>query len=251
MTEDYFTVYEKVIDPFSSLGLLRNYDPPKIEPVVPTYSRLNNLEEKKDALKSWFNFKLPQSSSIISGEGISDNMLDQLLKQEGKHSTSDGKLVAKAGKQFGESFVTGPYGMVYKHIDENGNLLSKPVAFKAGETVSEEWARKNARAYYNKTAQEWKDTLKGENISQDELDALVSASGGTAKSKQALKEFVISHWDDKKAISDYLRNFATTAAGNHKRMPGLVLRRQQEADWFLGDKRDSTEYLKNRKLYNV
>jgi hypothetical protein len=50
--------------------------------------------------------------------------------------------------------------MVYKHIDENGNLLKNPVSFKEGEHVDKDWAEKNARAYYNKRAKEWADLLR-------------------------------------------------------------------------------------------
>jgi hypothetical protein len=49
--------------------------------------------------------------------------------------------------------------MAYKHIDEQGNLLKKIIHFKSGEKVTEDWARKNARAYYDKKAKEWKDLL--------------------------------------------------------------------------------------------
>jgi len=89
------------------------------------------------------------------------------LKHEGSHKTSDGKLKATTEKSFVESFTTGPYGMVYKYIDEKGNLLNKPVAFKEGETVSKEWAEKNAKAYYDKQAKEWKELLKDKNVTQD------------------------------------------------------------------------------------
>ena len=50
--------------------------------------------------------------------------------------------------------------MVYKHIDEDGNLLKKPVPFNNGERVSKSWAEKNARVYYNKRAKERSDLLK-------------------------------------------------------------------------------------------
>jgi len=176
---------------------------------------------------------------------ISDAMFQQLLYMEW-----DQDFVAKShGKKFWENFVTGPYGMVYKHIDESGNLLENTVSFKEGERVSEDWAQKNARAYYNKRAKEWADLLRSKwyKYSQDMLDALVSASWGTKKSVDRLKSFVLSHWDDKDAIFDFMSKFATTAAWNWKTMPWLVIRRDFEANWFRWNKEPMSEY--QRRYY--
>lgn len=176
---------------------------------------------------------------------ISDAMFQQLLYMEW-----DQDFVAKShGKKFWENFVTGPYGMVYKHIDESGNLLKNTVCFKEGEHVSKDWAEKNARAYYNKRAKEWADLLRSKwyKYSQDMLDALVSASWGTKKSVDRLKNFVLSHWDDKDAIFDFMSKFATTAAWNWKTMPWLVIRRDFEANWFRWNKEPMSEY--QRRYY--
>ena len=160
---------------------------------------------------------------------ISDWMLKQLLKMEGSQD-----FVAHKAPQFWESFVTWPYGMVYKHIDENGNLLKKPISFKDGERVSQSWAENNARAHYDKCAKERKDALEKKwlRYNQNELDSLVSASWGTVASKKRLQNYVISHWDDKDAIFNFMSKFATTAAWNWKVMKGLVRRRKFEANWF-------------------
>ena len=176
---------------------------------------------------------------------ISDAMFKQLLYMEG-----DQDFVAKIHKQkFWENFVTWPYGMVYKHIDENGNLLRTPVPLKNGEHVGKDWAEKNARVYYNKTAKEWSDLLKSKwyEYSQDMLDALVSASWWTEKSVTRLKNFVLSHWDDKDEIFEFMSKFATTAAWNWKTMPWLVIRRDFEANWFRWNKEPMSEY--QRRYY--
>ena len=176
---------------------------------------------------------------------ISDAMFQQLLYIEWNQD-----FVAKThGKKFWENFVTWPYGMVYKHIDNNWNLLDKPITFKNGERVSKDWAEKNARAYYNKRAKERSDLLKSKwyEYTQDMLDALVSASWWTEKSVKILKEFVLSHWDDKDAIFNFMSKFATTAAWNWKTMPGLVIRRDFEANWFKWNKEPMSEY--QRRYY--
>ena len=173
---------------------------------------------------------------------ISEEMFQQLLYMEW-----DQDFVAKVHKNdFWEDFVTWPYGMVYKHIDENWNLLNNIVSFKDGERVSKDWAEKNARAYYNKRAKEWSDLLKSKwyKYSQDMLDALVSASWWTEKSVRRLKEFVLSHWDDKDAIFNFMSKFATTAAWNWKILRGLVIRRDFEANWFKGNKEPLSDYQK-------
>lgn len=163
-------------------------------------------------------------------DSISENMLQQLFVMEG-----DQNFVAKTHKsKFWESFATWPYGMVYKHIDENGNLLKQPVHFKNWERVTKSWAQNNARAYYNKVAKEWKKLLDWRwfKYSQNMLDSLVSASNWTAKATKRLKNFVLSNWNNKSAIVKFLSNFATTAAWNGKKLRGLIIRRQFEANWF-------------------
>ena len=196
---------------------------------------------------SKLSWKKESKAEIIQGwwVEISEAMFRQLLDMEG-----DQDFVAKThGKKFWENFVTWPYGMVYKHIDENGNLLKNPVSFKEGERVNKDWAEKNARAYYNKKAKEWSDLLKWRwyEYSQDMLDALVSASWWTKKSVDRLKNFVLSHWDDKDAIFDFMSKFATTAAWNGKTMPWLVIRRNFEANWFKWNKEPMSAY--QRRYY--
>ena len=152
---------------------------------------------------------------------ISNEMFEQLLKMEGSQ-----KHVAKTATYFGEKFTTWPYGMVYKHIDGNGNLLKKAIPFKEWEQLTEERSKNNARAYYNKKAKERKETLdkKWYKYSQDMLDSLVCQSWWTAKSTNNLKNFVLSHRDNKNEIFNFMSKHATTAAWNWKVMPGLVKR---------------------------
>jgi hypothetical protein len=83
--------------------------------------------------------------------------------------------------------------------------------------------------------------------SQDMLDALVSASWWTKKSVDSLKNFVLTHWDDKDAIFNFMSKFATTAAWNGKTMPWLVIRRNFEANWFRWKKEPMSEY--QRRYY--
>ena len=186
----------------------------------------SSTKETREVAQSWW-------------DKISDEMFQQLLKMEG-----DQKFVAKTATYFGEKFTTWPYGMVYKHIDENWNLLKRPTAFKEWERVSPTWAQNNARAHYDKCAKERKDSLgkKWLNYNQNELDSLVSASWGTVASKKRLQNYVISHWNDKNAISNYMSKFATTAAWNWKVMPGLVRRRKFEANWFIWNKQPFQSY---------
>lgn len=190
-------------------------------------------EEKKvhtvESFQQWWNT-------------ISEEMFQQLLKMEWSQN-----FVAQTHKwKFWETFVTGPYWMVYKHIDWEWNLLEKPIPFKNWECVSQKWAEKNARAYYNKKAAEWKGLLdsKWYIYSQDMLDSLVSASWGTKRSVDRLKNFVLSHRDDKNAIYEFMSKFATTAAWNWKVMPGLVTRRKFEANWFQWNKHPYSDFQK-------
>lgn len=161
---------------------------------------------------------------------ISNEMFKELLSMEWSQN-----FIAKVhSSTFWESFVTWPYGMVYKHIDQNWNLLNTPTTFKDGEKVDPNWAKENARAYYNKKSKQWKQTLdqNGCKYNQDMLDALVSASWWTTASYNHLKNFVTSHRNDKEAIYNFWLKFATTAAWNGKVMPWLVRRRKFEANWF-------------------
>ena len=181
-----------------------------------TSSTTTSTVETRESSQSWW-------------DKISNWMFQELLKMEGSQD-----FVAHAAPQFWEKFVTWPYGMVYKHIDTNGNLLNKPVPFTNGERVSKSWAENNARAHYDKCAKWWKKSLdeKWLKYNQNELDSLVSASWGTVASKKRLESYVLSHWSDKNAIFNYMSTFATTAAWNWKKMPGLVRRRKFEANWF-------------------
>ena len=175
---------------------------------------------------------------------ISNEMFEQLLKMEGKHKESNNILVAKTGKQFWEKFPTWPYGMVYKHIDESWNPLKKAVPFKEWEKVTEDWWRKNAKAYYDKRAKEWKDILdsKWYKYTQCMLDSLVCQSWWTKKSTNSLKEYVTSHWNDKDGIFNFISKHATTAAWNWKVMPGLVKRAKFAANRFIWNKKPFKEY---------
>lgn len=183
------------------------------------------------------------------GDNISEDMFANLLKMEGAHANASGRLVAHAEKKdFGESFVTGPYGMVYKY-DANGNNIG---GWKEGETTDEASARENARRSYLRRYKKWQQLLAGkEGVNQDRIDALVSASGGTAKATKRTEEFVLGHWGDWEAIDKFLRTHAVTAAGNGKVQPGLVLRRHLEADWFKGIHKDWRWYQHNRHQFGI
>ncbi len=191
-----------------------------------TSSATTSMNETTEVVQSWW-------------DKISDEMFQQLLKMEWSQ-----KYVAKTATYFGEKFTTWPYGMVYKHIDENWNLLKRPKAFKEWEHVSPTWAKNNARAHYDKCAKERKDSLREKwlQYNQNELDSLVSASGWTIASKKRLQKYVFSHWNNKDAISKYMSNFAVTAAWNWKVMPGLVRRRKFESNWFKWNKQPFETY---------
>ena len=188
-----------------------------------------------------------QTTNNSAKAKISDEMFQNLLGIEGSH-TKNGMLMAHAeNKKFGETFVTGPYGMTQKHIDKNGNLLKQPTSFKEGELVSKEWALANAHAYYDKQAAWWKQILGNRQVTQHQLDALVSASCGTQRSVRILKQFVLENWGNWDAIVKRWKSFATTSAGNGKVQPGLVTRRQFEANWFVGSNQPWSSYRTYRK----
>ena len=215
-------------------------------------TRINFFKKARDRIKNLFGNEWNETQKCWSDK-ISDEMFQQLLIMEGKQEKSNNTLVAKIGTQFWEKFATWPYGMVYKHIDENGNLLKKPVEFKVGEEVSADWALKNAKAYYDKEAKERKEDLekKWYTYTQNELDALVSTCGGTKKSKDNCKSFVLANRNDKNNVAGYIRTHATTAAGNGKVMPGLVRRREFEADWFQGSKKLYADYKVKHNKTNM
>lgn len=194
----------------------------------------------------WFSKdKTKKSNEVIETETtgwntISEEMFHQLLKMEWSQN-----FTAKIHKKtFWEDFVTWPYGMVYKHIDPDWNLLKKPIPFKDWEKVSPSWAEKNAKAYYNKKAKQRAKNLneKWYKYTQNMLDALVSASWWTVSSCNRLKKFVLSHRYDKNAIYNFWLKFARTAAWNGKIMPWLVRRRKFEANRFKGIKRPFSSY---------
>lgn len=180
----------------------------------PFKSRLKELINN-DAEKKWWS-------------EISDRIFQQLLVMEGGQWYK-----ASVHREFKEKFPTWPYWMVYKHIDSQGRLLKKEVPFRNWERVSKEWALNNAKAYYNKRAQEWKELLDWQwcQYNQAQLDSLVSASWWKQEPVKKLKNFVISHWNDKQAIFNYISNFAVTASG--KVLWWLVARRQLEANRFM------------------
>ena len=179
---------------------------------------------------------------------ISDEMFENICGAEGS-----GNFIAHAEtKKFGEKFVTGPYGQVYKRIDEHGNPLKKILPFKEGERVDPVWAKMNAKQQYTERAQEWLKRLAGKpGLTQDRLDALVSTTQGTSKAKEACYKYITEHWGDWDKIVEYIKTHAVTAAGNGKVMPGLKLRRLFEAAWFQGDKKPFKWYQKNRKQFGI
>lgn len=199
----------------------------------------NQSSEQQENFQQWW-------------DKISDEMFEQLLKMEGKHEEGD-KLVAKTGKQFWEKFPTWPYGMVYKHIDNEGNLLKKSVPFKEWEAVTKEWAMKNARACYDKRAKEIKEAFdkKWYNLSQNQLDALTSTCGWTSASRKNCLNFVLENRNDQKKVIDYISTHATTAAWNGQVQPGLVYRRKFEADWFVWNKMTFAEHRAMQKKWDT
>ena len=204
----------------------------------------NETESKNNDTSKPKNDKITQNESQETwekwGDKISDEMFQQLLTMEGSQN-----FVAKShSKKFGEKFVTWPYGMVYKHIDSQGNLLKKPTPFQEWEKVSQERAQKNAKALYDKRAKEWKELLdtKWYSYTQCMLDSLVSTCWWTSKSQKTLKDYVLSHRNNKSAVVDFIGKHATTAAGNGKVMRGLVRRRKFEANWFNWNKQPFKSY---------
>jgi hypothetical protein len=74
------------------------------------------------------------------------------------------------------------------------------------------------------------------------LDSLVSTCWWTTKARDNLKNYVLSHRDNKNEIFNFISNHATTAAWNWKVMPGLVRRRKFEANRFIGNKQPFESY---------
>lgn len=171
---------------------------------------------------------------------ISEDMFQQLLTMEG----SQWYVSQIQSKNFWEKFPTWPYGMVYKHIDKNGNLLQNPTPFRNWERVTKERALDNAKAYYDKRAQEWKDLLDKNwyEYNQAQLDSLVSASWWTAASIERLQNFVLSHREKPAEISNFMSTFATKSAWNGQTQPWLVIRRQFESNWFNWIQKPFEEY---------
>ena len=144
---------------------------------------INFFKTTREKLKNLFEYNWKETQNLsttikstnkietIWWDKISDEMFQQLLKMEW-----DQNFVAKTATYFGEKFTTWPYGMVYKHIDSNWNILKRPIPFKENERVSKQRAENNARVYYNKRAKEWSNLLKSKwyKYSQNMLDALTS-----------------------------------------------------------------------------
>lgn len=162
---------------------------------------------------------------------ISEDIFQQLLTMEWWQW-----YTAQVHKKYWENFATWPYGMVYKHIDNNGNLLKRPIPFKEWERTSQKWALDNAKAYYNKKAAERSKNLKAAwcKYNQNQLDALVSASWWTVKSYERLKNFVISHWNNLKEVFEFLKTFARRDS-KWNLLWWLIARRNLEADYFMWD----------------
>ena len=217
------------------------------EPLKDSIAKIKEEESRRMERLSWDLASLKQwleSNKEIVQEwwsNISEAMFQELLKMEGGQW-----YTAQIHRSVWENFVTWPYGMVYKHIDSQGKLLKKAIPFMNWERVTKEWALSNAKAYYNKRAKEWKNLLDWQwfQYNQNQLDSLVSASWWKQKSVERLKDFVVSNWDDKNKIFDYLSNFATRGS-NGKVLGWLVARRQLEAHWFMWETDKSyTEYQK-------
>jgi len=197
------------------------------------WSDNNCAEELGLLLQQVINNKESKEKNIPLPCKISGTMFIQLKDMEG-----DQNFVAKKHKaKFWEDFVTGPYGMTLKWIDKNGKVLKTPVPFKDWESVSREWAEKNARYFYDKKAKEVSDffTVNWLIYNQNQLDSIVSIlSNVTAKSAWRLKEFLLSNrktWLNE--IYNYISNFAVKSK-NWKKQRGLEARRLFEANWFSG-----------------
>lgn len=228
---------------------LNNELPKKQENVSPTSEHVIDTKNRK--IEQQNTNQESQETTKTWSDKISNEMFEQLLKMEGKHKQGNNTLVAKTGKQFWEKFPTWPFGMVYKHIDNEGNLLKKAVPFKEWEEVTEEWGRKNAKACYDKRAKEIKEAFdnKWYKLSQDQLDALTSTCGGTSKSRKNCLIFVLENWNNQKKVVDYISTHSTTAAWNHQVQLGLVYRRKFEADWFVWNKMTFAEHRSMQKKW--
>lgn len=202
--------------------VMKNKETLDWDPLKSIKTAVNYL--KSIVLKSTAEVKEIESPNTISG-----GMFRNLLQME-----NDQWFVAKKHWKFWESFVTWPYGMVYKNIDPKWNPLKSKIPFKAWERVTKEWAEKNARVHYDQVAKKWAEELKNRwfKYTQSMLDALVSASNGTARSVNNLKKFVFENWNKWiSIIGDFIMNFATRDQ-NGKQQQGLVRRRKFEANWF-------------------
>lgn len=216
------------------------------KPLINNIQDIKRIEEERRK-----KFKLPQVEGDEKKETvqkkpdkISEDMFQQLLIMEWGQWYK-----AQVHGEFWEKFPTWPYGMVYKHIDQQWNLLKNIVPFRNWERVSKERALNNARAYYNKRAQEWKALLdeKWYKYTQSQLDSLVSASWWTKKATNELKSFILwkdnkgkNNRDNKNKIYNFLINFARTAKGVLQWW--LITRRQLEANWFMWTKKSYREY---------
>lgn len=212
---------------------------------IPTQSQSSTSTTYPPVQQNTQSTSMPTQTTTNTqvGNTISDDMLHQLHKIEGAENWTANRF-----KEAGEKWVTGPLGMVYKY-DVNGKVIG---TWKEGEKCTPEFAIQNAKNHYAKMFRDWQENLKGlPDVTQDRLDALVAGSDGTTKSKNRLMKYVKEHWGDWDAIDKFLRTHSTTAYGNGKRMPGLVLRRQFEADWFKGIHRPISWYQKNRKQFGV
>jgi hypothetical protein len=242
----------EAIEESFQLNLIRSwllYSESLVDKMVNYIAEWNIWTNKDEELENdiitlaWGPFRL-KLKELIDNEWnkISEDMFKQLLIMEWGQWYK-----AQVHKKFREKFPTWPYGMVFKHIDQNWNLLKKIAPFKNWERVTREWALKNAKAYYNKRAQEWKNLLdwKWCKYNQDQLDSLVSASGWNQKPVERLKAFVVSHSNDKNAIFNYISHFATTSKWVVQWW--LIARRRLEANRFMW-KTDKT-YAEYQKEY--
>ena len=209
--------------------LLKNSDKP-LKDIIKSIKEQENLQRiAMQQRLNWINNSIETSQELPTT--ISDEMFKELLTMEWWQW-----YVAQVHKKYWENFATWPYGMVYKHIDNNWNLLKYPVRFKEWERTSQKRALDNAKAYYNKKAAERSKNLKAAwcNYNQNQLDALVSASWWSANSYERLKKFVISHWNNLKEVFEFLKTFARRDS-KWNLLGWLIARRKLEADYFMWD----------------
>lgn len=244
---ELFVTYQRYKSPDKTISMPKpiKYSDLTLEPVKQFKENHEKIFGKNRLIQQTSTENTPYKPSPKDNNGnaieISDAMFNIINTRIEDPKQS---LTAKVMRHLGETWATGPYGQVYKWIDENGNLLKQGIPFKEGETVTRQFALANAKAYANKKAAEWKKKLEGlPGLTQDRLDALTSMSYG-GKSTQPNSEFgnfVKNNWGNWEKIAKKWRTHAIN--GKSGPLRGLRVRRAFEADWFLGKKgKDYREY---------